>query len=151
MSLMCLCAVGGQMKASWESTIYGKDSLQDSFPGICAIAPRPVVLLLIQHYNSCMQCKWLPDCVPILHCLQLSVQIIISKSTPNPVQGCTKRLFPGLEKLGEKVAFFLPTAGRRTQFFHLIFTQPGKGLLVQPCKWKAPLKMKFFLFQSSAE
>ena len=22
------------MKASWESTIYGKDSLQDSFPGI---------------------------------------------------------------------------------------------------------------------
>ena len=33
------------------------------------------------------------------------------------VQGCTKRLFPGFEKLGEKVAFCLPTAGGRTLFF----------------------------------
>ena len=49
------------------------------------------------------------------------------------IQGCTKRLFPGFVKLGEKVAFCLPNAGRRTQFFHLIFTQPGKSLLVQPC------------------
>ena len=38
-------------------------------------------------------------------------------------------------KLGEKVAFCLPTAGRRTQFFHPKFTQPGKSLLVQPCTW----------------
>ena len=54
----------------------------------------------------------------------------------NIVLGCTKRTFPGFVKLGEKVAFWLPTAGRRMQFFHLIFTQPWKGLLVQPCKSK---------------
>ena len=36
-------------------------------------------------------------------------------------------------KLGEKVAFCLLTAGRRTQLSHPIFTQPGKGLIVQPC------------------
>ena len=33
------------------------------------------------------------------------------------LQGCTKRLFPGFVKLGEKVAFCLPTAGRRTHLF----------------------------------
>ena len=49
------------------------------------------------------------------------------------LQGCTKRLFPGCVKLDERVAFCLPTAGRRTQFFHPIFTQPGKCLLVHPC------------------
>ena len=49
------------------------------------------------------------------------------------LQGYTKRTFPGCVKLGEKVAFCLPTAGRRTQFLHLIFMQPGKSLLVQPC------------------
>ena len=47
------------------------------------------------------------------------------------LQGCTKRLFPGFVKLGLKVAFCLPTAGRRAQFSYP--TQPGKGLLVQPC------------------
>ena len=31
--------------------------------------------------------------------------------------------------------FCLPTAGMREQFFHPIFTQPGKNLLVQPCLW----------------
>ena len=36
-------------------------------------------------------------------------------------------------KLGEKVAFCLPTAGRREQLFHLIFTQPGAHLLEIPC------------------
>ena len=35
--------------------------------------------------------------------------------------------------LFEEVVFCLPTAGWRTQFFHPIFTQPGKSLLVQPC------------------
>ena len=33
------------------------------------------------------------------------------------LQGTSKRLFPGCVKLGEKVAFCLPTAGRKTQFF----------------------------------
>ena len=36
-------------------------------------------------------------------------------------------------KLGETVAFCIPTAGRRTQFFHPTFSQPGKGLLEVPC------------------
>ena len=34
---------------------------------------------------------------------------------------------------GEKVAFCLPTAGRRAQLFHLIFTQPVAHLLEIPC------------------
>ena len=38
------------------------------------------------------------------------------------IQGCTKSLFPGCVKFDEKVAFF-----------HPIFTQPGKCLLVHPC------------------
>ena len=41
------------------------------------------------------------------------------------IQGCTKRTFP--------VVFCLPTPGRRMQFFHPIFTQPVKRLLVHPC------------------
>ena len=45
------------------------------------------------------------------------------------LQRISKELFPGCVKLGEKVAFCLPTAGRRTQFFHPIFTQPGKVIL----------------------
>ena len=40
---------------------------------------------------------------------------------------------PGCVKQDEKVAFCLPTAGRRTQLLHHIVTQPGKCLLVQPC------------------
>ena len=36
-------------------------------------------------------------------------------------------------KLGEKVAFCLPTAGRKTQFFHPLFSQPGKHSLEIPC------------------
>ena len=55
------------------------------------------------------------------------------------IQGTSKRLFPGCVKLGEKVAFCLPTAGRRTQFFHPAFSQPGKSLLEVPCTfWEMP-------------
>ena len=36
-------------------------------------------------------------------------------------------------KLGGNAAFCLPMTGRRTQLFHLIFTQPGAHLLVHPC------------------
>ena len=38
-------------------------------------------------------------------------------------------------KLDEKVKFCLPSAGRRTQLFHHIFTQPGAYLLEIPCKF----------------
>ena len=40
-----------------------------------------------------------------------------------------EKTLPGCVTLGEKFAFFSPTAGRRAQLFHPIFTQPG----VQPC------------------
>ena len=79
-------------------------------------------------YNS--HCP-LGQVVIILHCWQC-------------IQDCTKRLFPGFVKLGEKVPFCLPTAGRRTQFFHPILTQPGKHLLVQPCIWMCKFVFVFF-------
>ena len=49
------------------------------------------------------------------------------------IQGCSARWAPGCVKLGEKVAFCLPSAGRRTQLFQLIFSQPGVHLLEHPC------------------
>ena len=49
------------------------------------------------------------------------------------LQGISKERFPGCVKLGEKVAFCLPTAGRKTQFFHPLFSQPGKHSLEIPC------------------
>ena len=42
-----------------------------------------------------------------------------------PLEGISKRWAPGCVKLSENVAFWLSSAGRRTQLFHLIFTQPG--------------------------
>ena len=50
------------------------------------------------------------------------------------LQGISKRLFPGCVKSGEKVAFCLPSAVRKTQIFHHIISQPGKSLLEIPCK-----------------
>ena len=49
------------------------------------------------------------------------------------VQGTSKERFPGCVNLGKKVEFCLPTAGRRTQFFHPILKQPGKHSLEVPC------------------
>ena len=40
---------------------------------------------------------------------------------------------PRLCEIGCKSYVFLPSAGRRTQLFHLIFTQPGTYLLEHPC------------------
>ena len=48
-------------------------------------------------------------------------------------KGCTQRLFPGCVNSDEKVASCLSTAGRKTQFFHPIFTQPRKHSLEVPC------------------
>ena len=36
-------------------------------------------------------------------------------------------------KLGEKVSFCLPSAGRRAKLSHLIFIQPGAHLFEIPC------------------
>ena len=54
------------------------------------------------------------------------------------IQGISKRLFPVCVKSGEKVAFCLPFSGRQTQFFHHIFSLPGKSLLEVPCKRYSP-------------
>ena len=56
-----------------------------------------------------------------------------SNSRIYPVQGISKRLFPDCMKSGEKVAFCLPSAGRKTLCFHHIFSQPGKSLIEIPC------------------
>ena len=57
------------------------------------------------------------------------------------VQAISKRLFPDCVKLDEKVVLCLPTAGRRTQFFHPTFSQPGKSLLEVPCSEAAARNM----------
>ena len=49
------------------------------------------------------------------------------------LQGISKRWAPGCVKLGEKVAFCLPTGVNGEQLFHLIFTQPGVHLLGMSC------------------
>ena len=41
--------------------------------------------------------------------------------------------------------FCLPSAGSNLQFFHPIFTQPGKCLLVQPCSLEPPSSPSFIL------
>ena len=67
------------------------------------------------------------------HALNNSITQKLRIGPPQRVQGWTKRLFPGCVKLGEEVAFCLPFAGRKTQFFQPIFTQPGKSFLEIPC------------------
>ena len=55
----------------------------------------------------------LPLPVPLLLCFALSHLEKVK------YRAALKKLFPGCVTLGEKVAFCLPTAGRRTQFFQL--------------------------------
>ena len=50
------------------------------------------------------------------------------------LQGTTKRLRPGLVNMRKKNCVLLPAAGMGTQFFHIIFTKPGRSLLVVPCR-----------------
>ena len=50
------------------------------------------------------------------------------------IQGTSKERFPGCVKLDEKVAFCLPTAGRRRNLFHPKFTKPEKHSLEVPCR-----------------
>ena len=49
------------------------------------------------------------------------------------VQGSAKRRRPGLVNIRRENCVLLPAAGWRTQFFHLIFTNPGRSLLAEPC------------------
>ena len=63
----------------------------------------------------------------------------VSPSIHRPhLQGTSKKRFPGCVNFGEKVAFCLPTAGKRAQFFHPIFTQPRKHSLEVPCIPSSP-------------
>ena len=50
------------------------------------------------------------------------------------VQGWTKITFQVLRIWGEIISLSSPVAGRKTQLFHLIFIQPGKVILGQPCR-----------------
>ena len=55
---------------------------------------------------------------------------------PDPrLQGACKECFPGCVKLDEKVAFCLPTAGRRRNLSHPKFTKPGKHSLEVSCSF----------------
>ena len=70
------------------------------------------------------------------------------------VHQISKRPFPGCVKSGQKVAFCLPSAGRKTQLFHHIFFQPGKSLLEIPCTniwryWTTLRQLRFILWTSS--
>ena len=57
----------------------------------------------------------------------------LSPNLGTPVHGTTKRLRPGLVNKRRKNCIPLPAAGRRTQFFQLLFTKPGRSLLAEPC------------------
>ena len=58
-----------------------------------------------------------------------------SPESVHRVQGISKERLPGCVKSSEKVAFCLPTAGRKTQFFQPSFSQPGKHSLEIPCRY----------------
>ena len=63
---------------------------------------------------------------------------------PIPVQGWAKVWFPSSGNMRRKSCVLQPAAGRRTQFFHLIFTEPGNRTLAHPCKpQKAVIKANF--------
>ena len=49
------------------------------------------------------------------------------------VQGWAKVRFPGSVNMWWKSCVLLPAAGKRTQLFHLIFTEPGTHTLAHPC------------------
>ena len=49
------------------------------------------------------------------------------------LQGSAKRLRPGLVNMRRKYCVLLPAAGRRMQFFLLIFSKPGRSLFAEPC------------------
>ena len=48
--------------------------------------------------------------------------------------GCTKKMFPGCVNMEWKNCVLLLSVGKQTATFPPNFTQPGKVLLVQPCK-----------------
>ena len=67
--------------------------------------------------------------------------ITVLNYTNANVQGISKRLFPGWVKSSEKVVFCLLSAGRKMQYFHHIFSQPGKNLLEISCSYQPHFSM----------
>ena len=49
------------------------------------------------------------------------------------LQGSANPQTPGSEDKRIKSCVLLPAAGRRTQLFHLIFSEPGVGGFADPC------------------
>ena len=52
------------------------------------------------------------------------------------IQGSANPQTPGSENKRIKSCVFLPAAGRRTQLFQLIFTEPGVCIFADPCSWR---------------
>ena len=55
---------------------------------------------------------------------------------PFVVQGWPKRWTPGSVNMRRKNCVLLPAAGKRTQLFHLTFTEPWVHLLGHPCIYR---------------
>ena len=50
------------------------------------------------------------------------------------IRGCTERRFPGCVNMGWKNCALLLAVGKQNAICLSNFTQPGKSLLVQPCR-----------------
>ena len=68
-------------------------------------------------------------------CTRAFVALLHLEVSIDTLQGSAKRLRPGLVNKRRKNSVLLPAAGRRTQFFLLIFTKPGRSLLAKPCTY----------------
>ena len=76
-----------------------------------------------------------PIALPPINHLAAAAAAVAGRGGPQ-IQGISRERFPGCVKLGEKVAFCLPTATKKTQFFNLVLTQPGAHFLGHPCtRW----------------
>ena len=57
----------------------------------------------------------------------------VARNLPEEVQGSANPRTPGSETMRIKSCAFLPAAGRRTQLFILIFSEPGVRGLADLC------------------
>ena len=77
----------------------------------------------------------------------------MTKFLSNVIQGSSNPQTPGSENKRIKICVLLPAAGRRTQLFHLIFSEPGVCGFADPCKHLCRRSMKdtptFIAFQIS--
>ena len=61
-------------------------------------------------------------------------KIISHHGSGYDIQGWAKVRFPGSVNMRWKHCVVLPAAGRRTQLFHLIFSEPGVCGFADPCR-----------------